>query len=235
MKESINLKGLGYVIAFSAGFIVFAFYLLDNIIFSIVLGIICFLIGYKIVINYLLKVKDYLNRLDELHTFTTSITMQLSSTPSAFESIQQCEPYFKSGVKQVFQQYGDDMQEFLEALSPLFRNKSFDVFAKLLLIYEKSGGDILHISNSILEEIAFKKSSAEELYRIKKRKIVELFTMWFFAFISLFYLRVGLESYYLEMVQGNLLIAVVLALLLFLLSGAKAFLGLKGVSFEGEL
>ncbi len=217
------------------GFGMFSLILLDNLIVALIMALSCVFFLVKFIYPSVNIAKEYEMKLDELHAFTNSLSMQLLSTPSIHESVKICKDYYKPKVKEIYQSYSENIDDFLVSLKDFFNNKSYDVFYELLLIYENSGGDIKATTNAIISDVAFKKESAENLFKIKKRKIGEFLTMWAFAFVSLLYLRVGLSSYYVSMLEDSLGLAVIAVLLLFLFSVTKAFIDLRSINYEGKL
>lgn len=230
-----ELKKIGLIILLSIAFAGISYLLLNNVLLTLLLMLAFAFCLYRFILPCVTKATAYLNRLDELHSFATSFVMQLASTPSSFEALKICQPYFKKEVNEIASQYGDDLEDFLSALDGFFQNQSYRVLAQLIRIYETQGGVISTMAKSILEDIAFKKTSALELFKMKKRKIAEFLSMWIFAFASLLYLRVGLKDYYLEVLNKNLLIPVFLVLVLFLMATYSAFQGFKNISFEDKV
>ena len=231
----MELKKTSLAVLMGLGLGILTYFLLANLLLTAVVALAGALFLWKFIIPDVEKALTYLSKLDELHSFATSFVMQLSSTPSSFEALKICRPYFKKGVQEIYDHYGDDLEDFLNALDGFFQNQSYRVLAQLIRIYETAGGDIGQMCNSVLQDIAFKKTSAAEMFRVKKRKAAEFVTMWIFAFVSLVYLRIGLASYYMEMLEGNLSVAVFLVMVLFVCSSWKAFAGFRNISFEDQL
>ena len=147
--------------------------LLDNFILTAIFSLFTMYVLYKYILNDILAIKKYVFKINEMHMFSTAFVMQVSSTPSVHETIKLCSPYFSNDVQDIYLESEDICNNFLSSLDIYFSNKTFSVFVELIKIYDKDGGDFLQMSNSIVADISYKKTSSYELFKIKKRKVIE--------------------------------------------------------------
>lgn len=91
------------------------------------------------------------------------------------------------------------------------------VFVTELKVYIEQGGDILNLSSQLINQVNHLKSSAYLFTSIKKRKLREFSTVWIFSLVSLLYLRLGLEAYYMMVLNHSVLFKYAVAFLFLIL------------------
>ena len=209
--------------------------LLDNFILTAIFSLFTMYVLYKYIINDILAIKKYIFKINEMHMFSTAFVMQVSSTPSVHETIKLCSPYFSNDVQDIYLESEDICNNFLSSLDIYFSNKTFSVFVELIKIYDKDGGDFLQMSNSIVADISYKKTSSYELFKIKKRKVIEFLSMWILSISCMLYMRIALSFYYLSIIKSNLMIVILAVIAIFIYSLKMAFDSLSKIDFEGGI
>ncbi|MDD3383891.1 MAG: hypothetical protein WC123_02540 [Bacilli bacterium] len=228
-------KKLMYLCIFLVPIVIIYYLLIDNLIVTTIFLIITLYILYKYVFNDILTTKKYISKINEMQMFSISLVMQISSTPSLHEAFKLCSPYFSDNLQDIYFESEGDIDKFLSGLNSYFINQTFSVFVELIKIYDKNGGDFLQMSNSIVADISYKKTSSYELYKIKRRKIIEFLSMWLLSIACMLYMRIELSSYYLNVVKSNLLIIILVVISIFVYSLKMAFNSLSKINFEGEI
>jgi len=209
--------------------------LLDNFILTAIFSLFTMYVLYKYIINDILAIKKYIFKINEMHMFSTAFVMQVSSTPSVHETIKLCSSYFSNEVQNIYLESEDICHSFLNSLDIYFSNKTFSVFVELIKIYDKDGGDFLQMSNSIVADISYKKTSSYELFKIKKRKVIEFLSMWILSISCMLYMRIALSFYYLSIIKSNLMIVILAVIAIFIYSLKMAFDSLSKIDFEGGI
>ncbi|MEA4821949.1 MAG: hypothetical protein VB122_06995, partial [Erysipelotrichales bacterium] len=84
-------------------------------------------------------------------------------------------------------------------------------------------------------DISYKKTSSYELFKIKKRKVIEFLSMWILSISCMLYMRIALSFYYLSVIKSNLMIVILAVIAIFIYSLKMAFDSLSKIDFEGGI
>lgn len=152
-----------------------------------------FLIAYKHVKKYIISS----HRFHSCYTFINSFLVSLSikgSLVAAFE-------YVKLNMDKEYNTIVDGIShlkedEKLDYLKDYFDFDIYQLFLSVISIYIEQGGDILTLSNYLINE-----ARRSEDYLIKsegsgKRKIIDFGVLWLFTLVILIILRFALSQFY---------------------------------------
>lgn len=182
-------------------------------------------IGF-ILFYYLIPIIDNTNtrikRNESLYFLTNTILSQLKTDRSLTVAFKSIVNYLPEDIKSHYDTYGAAPVDFLELLKDYFNSNYYEIFLNMIKIYDTKGGDIEARSKVLVDAISYSKLIRTELINIKIRKLSEFIIMWLLAFLILVYLRLGLTSYYLGLIETNFVFALVANFILFIISSYYA-------------
>jgi hypothetical protein len=182
---------------------------------------IAFIVFYFL-IPLIIKIRSNVNTNDNLYFLVNTILNQLRTDKSLTTAFKSVINYFPEELKNNYETYGVNPIEYLDLLRQYFNSTYYEIFYNMLKIYDSKGGDIEERSKVLLDAISFSKEVRSELIKTKLRKLSEFVIMWLLSFLVLLYLRLGLTSYYLSLLNTNFIFAIIANFILFILSSYYA-------------
>ena len=211
------IKHIISFLIFDISFIVIVYFTKDMLV-SLILSLLSLLIFAKVIMPNYKNAKNYLISVDEANQFINSLTVQLSVTPSLEEALANISFCCSKQIQEIIS--NDTFEsaiEKIEQISYLINQPLMYVFVTELKVYIEQGGDILNLSSQLINQVNHLKSSAYLFTSIKKRKLREFSTVWIFSLVSLLYLRLGLEAYYMMVLNHSVLFKYAVAFLFLIL------------------
>jgi hypothetical protein len=204
------------------GFISFLYLVLNDLIITIVLVIPITFIIFYFMTPLIIKLKVKANNNDHLYFLVNTILNQLRTDKSLTSAFKSIVTFFPEELKNSYETYGVNPLEYLDLMRQYFNSIYYEIFYNMIKIYDSKGGDIEERSKVLLDAIAFSKEVSSELIKTKLRKLSEFIVMWLLSFLVLLYLRLGLTSYYLTLLNTNFIFAIVANFVLFIISSYYA-------------
>lgn len=217
MKSKNSNKVSCYFLALL--FMILSYYLLENIIIAILNGLYFFVIVYKYIELSFMLVNKKINTYDEFSHFANGLIMQLSVTPNINDSLKQIAEINKKYYSEILIDDSLTVNEKLDGLENYFPIPLFYVLKHILLLYIEQGGNILDMSQELLNKCDNELNNMQEIYSLNKQKWTESVVMWGFAIIGFLYLRSSLISYYMTLIkETSFKICVEMFLLVFVIT-----------------
>ena len=91
------------------------------------------------------------------------------------------------------------------------------MFLTLIDIYQERGGNVLDLSEHLLEELRTQDTYQTKISAMKKRKALEFVILWSFSIAILLLLRIALSTYYQAMSASSVFKIMILVFFMFLL------------------
>jgi hypothetical protein len=203
-------------------FISFLYLVFNDLVLTIV-----FIIPITFVIFYFLtpliiKIRAKANTNDHLYFLVNTILNQLRTDKSLTTAFKSIVSFFPEELRNSYETYGVNPLEYLDLMRQYFNSTYYEIFYNMIKIYDSKGGDIEERSKVLLDAIAFSKEVRSELIKTKLRKLSEFIVMWLLSFLVLLYLRLGLTSYYLTLLNTNFIFAIIANFVLFIISSYYA-------------
>jgi hypothetical protein len=204
------------------GFISFLYLVFNDLVLTVV-----FIIPITFVIFYFLtpliiKIRAKANTNDHLYFLVNTILNQLRTDKSLTTAFKSIFSFFPEELRNSYETYGVNPLEYLDLMRQYFNSTYYEIFYNMIKIYDSKGGDIEERSKVLLDAIAFSKEVRSELIKTKLRKLSEFIVMWLLSFLVLLYLRLGLTSYYLTLLNTNFIFAIIANFVLFIISSYYA-------------
>ena len=204
------------------GFISFLYLVFNDLVLTVV-----FIIPITFVIFYFLtpliiKIRAKANTNDHLYFLVNTILNQLRTDKSLTTAFKSIVSFFPEELRNSYETYGVNPLEYLDLMRQYFNSTYYEIFYNMIKIYDSKGGDIEERSKVLLDAIAFSKEVRSELIKTKSRKLSEFIVMWLLSFLVLLYLRLGLTSYYLTLLNTNFIFAIIANFVLFIISSYYA-------------
>jgi hypothetical protein len=204
------------------GFKSFLYLVFNDLVLTVV-----FIIPITFVIFYFLtpliiKIRAKANTNDHLYFLVNTILNQLRTDKSLTTAFKSIVSFFPEELRNSYETYGVNPLEYLDLMRQYFNSTYYEIFYNMIKIYDSKGGDIEERSKVLLDAIAFSKEVRSELIKTKLRKLSEFIVMWLLSFLVLLYLRLGLTSYYLTLLNTNFIFAIIANFVLFIISSYYA-------------
>jgi hypothetical protein len=204
------------------GFNSFLYLVFNDLVLTVV-----FIIPITFVIFYFLtpliiKIRAKANTNDHLYFLVNTILNQLRTDKSLTTAFKSIVSFFPEELRNSYETYGVNPLEYLDLMRQYFNSTYYEIFYNMIKIYDSKGGDIEERSKVLLDAIAFSKEVRSELIKTKLRKLSEFIVMWLLSFLVLLYLRLGLTSYYLTLLNTNFIFAIIANFVLFIISSYYA-------------
>lgn len=197
-------------------FMIISYLLVNNIVISILNGLYFFLIVYKYITLSFIKVNKKIDTYEEFTHFANGLIMQLTVTPNLNESLNEIARINKKTYSEVLLDDSLTINEKLESLEQFFPIPLYHILKHILLLYAEQGGDILTMSQELLNKCDMELANMQEIYSLNRQKWSESVIMWGFALVGFFYLRSSLISYYLTLIEKpSFMVSVEIFLLIF--------------------
>jgi len=204
------------------GFLVFLYLVFNDFVLTLVfIAPVTFIVFYFL-IPLIIKIGNNENTNDHLYFLVNTILNQLRTDKSLTTAFKSIINYFPEELKNNYETYGVNPLEYLDLMRQYFNSTYYEIFYNMIKIYDSKGGDIEERSKVLLDAIAFSKEVRSELIKTKLRKLSEFIVMWLLSFLVLLYLRLGLTSYYLSLLNTNFIFAIIANFILFILSSYYA-------------
>lgn len=187
---------------------------LYGIIISLILGIASFVASNNWIISVVIlvigtlyfillanpmvkKYKTKKERFSECYHFVNTFIVSLSikgTITGAYESaISSMPDDFITNIENI-ETFSN--KEKLEHLHKYFRFHVFSLFLDLVNIYEEQGGDILEMSNHLLDETRCIEEYVTNSSSISKKKLMEFGVLWFLTIGIMVFLRFSLSQFF---------------------------------------
>lgn len=176
--------------------------LLSNIYFALFNGVCFFIVLYKNVVLTYKQVNQRINNFEKFKSFANRLIMQLSVTPSINDAFKQMCNIEQEEYNDVLLDDSLLIEEKFDNLDNYFPMPLYQVLKQILLIYQEQGGQILVMSQELLNKCDIEYSNMLEIYSINRQKWSECLIMWAFAILGFVYLRSALISYYLILIKS---------------------------------
>jgi hypothetical protein len=218
----MKLKIYTYCFLGLFGFVGFLYLVFNNLILMLVFIVPIAFIVFYFLIPLIIKIRSNVNTNDNLYFLVNTILNQLRTDKSLTTAFKSVINYFPEELKNNYETYGVNPLDYLDLLRQYFNSTYYEIFYNMLKIYDSKGGDIEERSKVLLDAISFSKEVRSELIKTKLRKLSEFVIMWLLSFLVLLYLRLGLTSYYLSLLNTNFIFAIIANFILFILSSYYA-------------
>lgn len=192
---------------------------LTGIIFSVSL-LYFFLIFRKRYISYHQQNKRYCSCFNFINNFIIALSVR-ESIHGAFENVNEImDEEYKKEIGGLIEL---NDHEKLDYLKKFYKYHIYELFLDILNIYLDRGGDILYLSESLIEECHSQESLINETKAIGKKKLIEFITLWGFVLLILGVLRFALNDFYQQMSSSIIFQVLVSSLFLFLVLSVDIF------------
>ena len=114
--------------------------------------------------------------------------------------------------------------EKIEYLKKYFSFSVYSMFVKVISLHMEQGGNVLKLSESLLNEIRRIEDSINQTISINRKKTFEYFLLWFMSFLVLIFLRLSLSSFYQIMLSSNIFFILLIAYYLLFLFAIYSFI-----------
>jgi hypothetical protein len=200
----------------------FLYLVFNSLIFTVVFTIPSAFIIYYFLIPLIIKLRVNENVNDHLYFLVNTILNQLRTDKSLTSAFKSIVIFFPDELKNNYETYGVNPLDYLDLMRQYFNSTYYEIFYNMIKIYDSKGGDIEERSKVLLDAIAFSKQVRSELIKTKLRKLSEFIVMWALSFLVLLYLRLGLTSYYITLLNTNFIFAIIANFVLFIISSYYA-------------
>ena len=204
------------------GFISFLYLVFNDLILTTVFIIPVTFIVFYFLTPLIIRLRVKVNTNDHLYFLVNTILNQLRTDKSLTIAFKSIVSFFPEELRSSYETYGVSPLEYLDLMRKYFNSTYYEIFYNMIKIYDSKGGDIEERSKVLLDAIAFSKEVRTELIKIKLRKLSEFIVMWLLSFLVLLYLRLGLTSYYLTLLNTNFIFAIIANFVLFIISSYYA-------------
>ena len=191
----MNSVFLGFFVGISFGIV--AFISTNNFIVTGVVFVLT-LLYFLIFANRILgKYRVKITRFHECYYFVNNFMVSLSikqSLKGAFESVID---YGGDSFKEVLGGITDlPEMEKLNYLQKYFKFHVYKLFIDLLNVFIEEGGDIIKMSQYLINDMRMIEEYIIQTENMTKRKAFEFITLWAFSLIILVFLRFALSQFY---------------------------------------
>ena len=173
-----------------------------------------FLFQYRREKKYENEIKQFQECVNFINSFIVSLSIK-ESVPAALNLVSEnTSESFKEeyeGIKHL-----EDMEK-LQYLKKYFHFHIYYLFLTLIDIYQERGGNVLDLSEHLLEELRTQDTYQTKISAMKKRKALEFVILWSFSIAILLLLRIALSTYYQAMSASIVFKIMILVFFMFLL------------------
>ena len=167
-----------------------------------------------------------------INTFLLSMSIRNSMNEAYENATMNIVGAFKHEVAHLEQL---SVRERIHNLSKYFQFDIYHMFLNVLSLYEEQGGNILLMGEALMKEANRIEQAMITVSSLNIRKIFEFTILWVITMGIVVFMRFGLASFYSQMLNGVLLIAMTIMLFgLFLFSIHMAMLRLTNKTLNGE-
>lgn len=197
---SIYLTGLIISIVFYA----MCFIATNNYFISLIPSLICIVFFFMIAPYQLNKYSNKVKMFRFSNQFVNNFIIALSIQPvidNAYEiSINTLDSKFKEKIKGAKDLNG---KEKIKYLGNYFSFNVYRIFIQIVELWEEQGGDILNMSNFLVNQYREIEEYIANCEHMQKRKTIEFSILWLFALSIIVVLRYALSQFY-QIIVGKL-------------------------------
>ena len=158
------------------------------------LSLIYFLVIARPIFNkFQTKIKRFSECYHFINTFIVSLSVK-EVIQGAYESTMAAMP--DEFIKEIENIETFSTKEKLEHLNKYFRFHAFSLFVDLISIYEEQGGDILSMSNHLLDETRIIEEYISESTLISRKRLIEFGILWLLTLGIMVFLRFALSQFF---------------------------------------
>ncbi|MDD3207624.1 MAG: hypothetical protein PHV19_03825 [Bacilli bacterium] len=162
-----------------------------------------------------------------LNNFLLSMSIR-GSLAEAFENAtMNADEQFKSELEYIEHLA---IRERIDYLNKYFRFDIYYMFLNILTLYEDQGGDILTMSETLLQEVNRIEEAMIVARSLSTKRTMEFFILWSITIGIVIFMRFGLSSFYSRMLNG--LIVIIMTALLFALLLVSIHLAINKFSHQ---
>ncbi len=206
------------------------------ILVSLLIGVICYLSLNQLILSLVIAlifliyfiirtqrvIKKEKHKQDKIHLAYNIINNTITSISIYQNSTTGIEKVFETLDLSKFKEIGDLSQmsgsEKLKFLSTFFNLPIYEAFLNVIQLYEDNGGNILDMSEYILNEMKQIEISITSLNKYNRSRMVSIGSLWAFALVIPVFIRFALTDFFTSLVASSVYIigmVVVFGLLLF--------------------
>ncbi len=192
----------------------------QNLIVAGVIAIIFLCYYFLIARKNIFKSKDNNARIHECYNFIYSFLITLSVKDSLDEAFDSASRNASKNLNEYLNEMRDmTAEEKLNYLTKYFHFGIYRMFTKAIALYLEQGGNVLKISESLMQENTRIEQTCLESEKQCAKKGFEFFILWSLGFIVLLFIRFSLSNFYETMLKSKIFfILLIVFFLLFLLS-----------------
>ena len=181
----------------SAGLGALGYFITESLYLSIGVALVTLLTLFFLVLPSIKKYSSLKTKQHESYLFINSFLITLSVSQSVEKSYElateNVEKDFKDTVQAI--EHLTPMQR-VEYLSNFFEMPIYDMFLSVLTIYLEQGGDVLKLSQSLMEELTRIEETAMSLSKHAINVLIQWIVLWAMSFAIMGFARFGLNSFY---------------------------------------
>lgn len=198
MKKSRQII-ISYIV--SLVMIVIVYYFSIDLLISIFLGGILFLVINFYIFPKIEKTIKYRKSLTLFSHFANSLIMQLTVTPNVSSSLNEISSFLDEKQRTILQNDELLVKEKLDSIESNYNFPLYQVFKEVINLYDTQGGNIIDMSMKLLTQIDNYIKNVEEIALDNNKKISEIIVLWCFSLVALFYIKHVLYNYYVEVIN----------------------------------
>lgn len=162
------------------------------------------------------KIVNFYQVIDRYHEcfhFINTYIISLSIKQSVSAALETTSLTMGESFNFIFEKLEDLSEEskikYLESYFPFY---SYQLFVQIVGLWQEEGGDILKMSNYLLNEIRQEEEYVTQISSLAKRKYIESVSLWSVCLLILVLLKFSLSNFYIK-IQSQKLFLLSLALL----------------------
>ena len=166
----------------------------------IVTGVVAFMtiIYFAFFANKILsEYKKKIDRFHECYYFINNFVVTLSIKGSIRASLESVSNYCGQDYAKLIEGIKDlQDNDKIRYLQKYFKFHTYTLFVDLLSLYMEEGGDIIKMSNYLINQLRMTEEYIIKCNQMSKRKAFEFITLWTFSLVILVVLRFALSQFY---------------------------------------
>lgn len=151
-------------------------------------------------------VKKYIEKSDKVHQcyyFVTTFILTLSIKESLDDAFDSATRNANADFTKILDQLNEmNVDEKIDYLAKYFTYSFYHMFLRIIHLYEEQGGNVLKMSESLLNESIRIEETMKESENIGKKKAVEFFILWALSFAVVLFMRFALQDFYMSMLKS---------------------------------
>ena len=192
---------LSYLLSIAFGIIVYM--VLLDIISTVILCIILFLLLNFYMMKKINKKIKFIKSLDNFSHFANSLVMQLTVMPNVSRALIDICDFFDEEQKSILSNEELLIIERLDSLDKYYDFPLYYVFKEIIYLYDTQGGNIIDMSMQLLNQIDIYMKNVETIRLDNNKKIGEVLFLWIFSIFALIYIKSILLYYYLILITSG--------------------------------